>query len=190
MLFNIIKLADIFFFFFFFFYIIPIFPRKQIFHVNFPRMKCQALFSWKIFYSLIFIGALLKSTHSVCFHGEIRKTFIWILLLSGMRFGILHSFQQSYRDDGRMIIKGSVQRCAIQSWLEFHVQWDLKPGISWSEVRNANHLATWILPGDMDYANESPDQWSDGADVVSKCPENIFYNDIVQIISITCPPYL
>ena len=41
----------------------------------------QHIFSWKeILDSLL--GALVMSTHSICFPEEIRKIFIWLLLLS------------------------------------------------------------------------------------------------------------
>ena len=46
---------------------------------------------------------------------------------------------KSYRDVGRMIMKGSVQWSAVQSWAE------LKPGISRSKVGSGTRTLLYIL---------------------------------------------
>ena len=54
------------------------------------------------------------------------------------------SFKSSL-DDGRMIMKGSVQWSIIQSWAEIPSLMGFKPKALWSEVRRTNHSGAPML---------------------------------------------
>ena len=58
---------------------------------------------------------------------------------------ILSTLYKSYWDDGRMIIKGSVQWTSYSHTLQ-SISSQIKTLTSWSKVGSANHLATWMLP--------------------------------------------
>ena len=54
-------------------------------------------------------------------HGMANMMRIWCLTFLSTLF-------KSYWDGGRVIMKGSVQWSAIQSWAEFRLPWDSNPG--------------------------------------------------------------
>ena len=55
----------------------------------------------------------------------------------------LSTLFKSYRDDGRVIMKGSVQWHTVIRWIGLPA--GFKPGISWSEAGNADHSATQMF---------------------------------------------
>ena len=70
------------------------------------------------------------SSHSINFQEE--------MMVMAWYFTSLSTLFKSYRDDGRVIMKGSVEWIAIQSWAEFCL---LEHRTSWSEVKNTHHSA-------------------------------------------------
>ena len=123
------------------------FYEDHLWHTAFPYL-CQV---WTMYSS--HLGK--KIEHCISSHAAMIKVHVSKYNMTVWCFTSLSTLFKSYRDDGRVIMKGSVQGSAIQSWAEFRLQWDSNPGLHKSEVRSANQSATWGLYQNIRDANQN-----------------------------------